>query len=102
MKERIRHVNTGGTLGLVELTTLRDVGQIKKRGRTQNFRRADFHLFKELVYETLSETALRDKGTEQSSQLLRTFFLEYGHSQFPYVKNQIRKAGEKYGSRRTS
>lgn len=80
MKEIIRHVKTGGILGcsdqaLVEFTTLRDMGQIKSRVRTLNFRRADFHLLKELVYGMLWKTALRDKGMEQSLQLFNNNFL---------------------------
>lgn len=57
MKELMRHVKTGGTLGcsdqaLVEFTTLKDAGQIKSRARTL-FRRAHFHLLRELVYGML-------------------------------------------------
>lgn len=79
MKELIRHAKTGGTLGcsdqvMVEFTTLRSGGQIKSRVRRLNFSRADFHLLKELVYGKLWKTALRDKGTEQSSQLFKNIY----------------------------
>lgn len=79
MKELMRHVKTGGTLGcsdqaLMEFTTLKDAGQIKSRARTL-FRRAHFHLLRELVYGMLWQTALKDKGTEESSQLFKNDFL---------------------------
>ena len=69
--ELIDDVKTGGSLGcsdhaLVEFAVLRDMGQAKSKVRTLNFRKAKFQLFKELVNRTPWETALRDKGAEQS------------------------------------
>ena len=69
--ELIGDAKTGGSLGcshhaLVEFTVLKDTGQAKSKVRTLNFRKANFQLFKELVNRTLWETALRDKGAEQS------------------------------------
>ncbi|KAK4825362.1 hypothetical protein QYF61_026881 [Mycteria americana] len=69
--ELIGDVKTGGSLGcsdhaLVEFTVLRDMGQAKSKIRTLNFRKAKFQLFKELGNRTPWETALRDKGAEQS------------------------------------
>ncbi|KFQ75677.1 hypothetical protein N337_11763, partial [Phoenicopterus ruber ruber] len=42
--------------------------------RTLNFRKANLQLFKELVNRTPWETALRDKGAEQSWQLFKEAF----------------------------
>ncbi|KFQ77747.1 hypothetical protein N335_12351, partial [Phaethon lepturus] len=42
--------------------------------RTLNFRKANFQTFKELVSRTPWETALRDKGTEQSWQIFKDAF----------------------------
>lgn len=55
--EVIKEVKTGTSLGcsahtLVEVVILRDMGQVKSRVRTLNFRRANFQLFKGLVDET--------------------------------------------------
>ncbi|KFV55360.1 hypothetical protein N328_07466, partial [Gavia stellata] len=49
----------------------RDRGQVKCKFRTLNFRKAKFQLFKELVNRTPWETALRDKGAEQSRQIFK-------------------------------
>ncbi|KAK4818274.1 hypothetical protein QYF61_009992 [Mycteria americana] len=59
---------------LVEFTVLRDMGQAKSKVRTLNFRKANFQLFKELVNRTPWETALRDKGAEQSWQIFKDTF----------------------------
>lgn len=68
--ELIREVKIGGSLGLsnhylVEFTLWRDMGQVKTRVKTLNFRKVNFQLFKELVDETAWETGLKDKGAEQ-------------------------------------
>ena len=76
---------------------LRDMGQVKGRVRTLNFRRANFQLFKELMDGTPWEAVLRDKGAEQSWQLFKDIFLEHKSSQFPPVRNQARKAGDQHG-----
>jgi len=70
-----------GSLGcsdhaLVDFTVLRDIGQTKTKIRPLSFRKADFQLFKELVNRTPWETALSDKGAEQSWKSLRTFSVE--------------------------
>ncbi|GAB0203436.1 hypothetical protein GRJ2_002809200 [Grus japonensis] len=72
-------IKIGGSLGcsdhaLVEFTVLRDMGQAKGKVRTLNFRKANFQLFKELVNRTPWETALRDKGAEQSWQIFKDAF----------------------------
>ena len=69
--ELIHDVKIGGSLGcrdhaLVDFIVLRDMGQTKSKVRTLNFKKYNFQLFKELVYRTPWETALRDKETEQS------------------------------------
>ncbi|GAB0203805.1 hypothetical protein GRJ2_002846100 [Grus japonensis] len=75
----VRDVKIGGSLGcsdhaLVEFAVLRDMGQVKSKVRTLNFRKAKFQLFKELVNRTPWETVLRDKGAEQSWQIFKDTF----------------------------
>ncbi|PKU45940.1 hypothetical protein llap_3743 [Limosa lapponica baueri] len=77
--ELIGDIKTGGSLGcsdhaLVEFAVLTDMYQAKSKVRTLNFRKADFQLFKELVSRAPWETALRDKGTEQSWQISKDTF----------------------------
>ncbi|KAK4811070.1 hypothetical protein QYF61_016356 [Mycteria americana] len=77
--ELIRGIKIGGSLGcsdhaLVEFAVLRDMGQAKSKVRTLNFRKANFQPFKELVNGTPWETALRDKGAEQSWQIFKDDF----------------------------
>jgi len=72
--ELIGDVKVGGSLGcsdcaLVVFTVLRDMGQVKGKVRTLNFRKANFQLLKESIDRILWETALRDKGAEQSWQI---------------------------------
>jgi len=75
----IAGVKTRGSLGcsdheLVEFTVLRDIGKAKSIVRTQNFRKANFQLFKELVSRTLWEMVHRDRGEEQSCQIFKDAF----------------------------
>ncbi|KAK4817941.1 hypothetical protein QYF61_002785 [Mycteria americana] len=77
--ELIGDVKIGGSLGcsdhaLVEFAVLRDMGQVKSKVRTLNFRKANFQLFKEVVNRTPWETALRDKGAEQSWRIFKDAF----------------------------
>ena len=77
--ELIGDIKIGGSLGcsdhaLVEFAVLRGMGQAKNKVRTLNFRKANFQLFKELVNGTPWETALRDKGAEQSWQIFKDAF----------------------------
>ncbi|KAK4821037.1 hypothetical protein QYF61_012217 [Mycteria americana] len=77
--ELINDVKIGGSLGcsdqtLVEFTVLRDMGQVRSKVRALNLRKANFQLFKELVNGTPWETALRDKGAEQSWQIFKDAF----------------------------
>ncbi|KAK4821784.1 hypothetical protein QYF61_002200 [Mycteria americana] len=77
--ELISGVKIGGSLGcsdhaLVAFTVLRDMGQAMSKVRTLNFRKANFQMFKELVNRIPWETALRDKGAEQSWQIFKDTF----------------------------
>jgi len=98
------NVKIGGRLGcsdhtLVEFTVLRDKGQVKSQLRTLKFRKAKFQLFKELVNRTPWETALRDKGAEQSWQNFKDAFHKTSRS--PGVRNQERKARDWHGRVKT-
>lgn len=59
---------------LVEFTILRNTSQVWNRGRLLNFRKAGFQLFREADSGIPWETALRDKGMEQSWQIFRKVF----------------------------
>ncbi|KFQ72243.1 hypothetical protein N335_12860, partial [Phaethon lepturus] len=52
----------------------RHMGAVKSKVRTLNFRKAKLQLFREFVNRTPWETALRDKGAEQSWQLFKDAF----------------------------
>lgn len=43
---------------------MRDIGQVKNKAKTQNFRKAELQLFTKLVKSTPWEAALRDKRAE--------------------------------------
>ncbi|KGL92594.1 hypothetical protein N301_15996, partial [Charadrius vociferus] len=64
----------------------RDMGQAKSKVRTLNFRKANFQLFKELVNRTPWETALRDKGAEQSWHIFKDAFLRDQELSIPRCK----------------
>ena len=87
----VSDVKTGGSLGcsdhaLVEFTVLRDMGQAKSKVRTLNFRKANLQLFKELVSRTPWDTAVRDKGAEQSWQSFKGAFLRVQELLIPTCK----------------
>lgn len=65
---------------------MRNMGQVKSRVRTLNFKRAKFQLFKKLVDATPWETALRDKGAEQSQQLFKDIILRAQELLIPTCK----------------
>ncbi|KFP56696.1 hypothetical protein N322_04880, partial [Cariama cristata] len=69
----------------------RDVGQVKSKGRTLNFRKANYQLFKELVNRTPWETALRDKGAEQSWQIFKEIFYRVQKLAIPRRKKSGRQ-----------
>ena len=94
--EIIGDVKIGGSLGcsanaLVEFTVPKDMGQVKSKGRTLNLRNESFHLFKELVSKTPWESALRDKGAEQSWQIFEDAFRRVQELSVP----RCRKSGKK-------
>ncbi|PKU46995.1 nedd4-binding protein 2-like 2 [Limosa lapponica baueri] len=77
--ELIGDITIGGSVGcsdhaLVEFTVLRAMGKDKSKVRTPNFRKTKFQLFKEFVSRSPWETALRDKGEEQSWQIFKDVF----------------------------
>jgi len=81
--ELIGDIKIGGSLccsdhALVEFAVLRDMGQVKSKVRTLNFRKVNFQLFEELVSGAHWETALRILSIECRS------------SQSPGVRNQER------------
>lgn len=57
------------------MVDLRDISQVKSTVKTLKFRKANFQFFKELVDGTPWETALKDKGAEQSWKLFKNIFL---------------------------
>lgn len=50
---------------LMEFAILRNIGQVRNRGRFLNFRKADFQLFRDIVSAIPWVTTPRDKGTKQ-------------------------------------
>ncbi|KAJ7410298.1 hypothetical protein BTVI_53881 [Pitangus sulphuratus] len=76
----IKGVKIGGSLScsdhaLVEFVTSRRLSLARSQLKTLNFGKAKFQLFKKLVNEIPWVTVLKDKGADQSWQLLRTSFL---------------------------
>jgi len=93
--ELIGDVKTGGSLGcsdhaLVDFTVLRNMGQVKHKVRTLNFRKGNFQLFKELNNRTPWETALRDKGAEQSWQIFKDAFHRMHELLIPRCKKSVK------------
>ena len=75
----IDDIKTGVSLGCshhtpVKFAVLTNTGEEKSKVRTLNFRKANFQLFKEFISRTPWETALRDKGAEQSWQIFTDAF----------------------------
>lgn len=68
----------------------------KSRVRTQNLRRANFRLFKELLDEILWETILRDLGSEQSWQLFKDSFLREQASPSLSIRDQVEESGNQH------
>jgi len=69
--ELIADVKNGGRLNcsdhsLVKFIVLTSMGQVKSKVRMLSFRKAKFQLFMGLVNQIPWETAVRDKGAEQS------------------------------------
>ena len=81
VSELISEVMIGDSPGcsdhaLEEFAVLRNKAQAKGNVKTLNFRKAKFQLFKKLVNRTPWETALRDKGEEQSWQIFKDISTE--------------------------
>jgi len=77
--ELISDVKIGVSLGcsdhaLMEFILLRDTGKVRIIVRTLNFRKANIQILKELVNRSPWETALRDRGAEQSWQIFKDAF----------------------------
>ena len=77
--ELISDIKIGGSMHcsdhtLVEFTLLRDIRKARSTLKTQNFRKANFQLFKELLRRASWETVLRDRGAEHSSQISKDAF----------------------------
>ncbi|KFQ01311.1 hypothetical protein N330_00721, partial [Leptosomus discolor] len=66
----------------------KDMGQAKSKVRTLNFRKANFQFFKDLVSRTPWETALRDKGAEQSWQIFKDAFHRAQELSIPASKKE--------------
>jgi len=89
--EQIGDVKIGGSLGcsehtLVGFTVLRSKGQTKSKDRTMKYRKAKFRLSKESVKRTPGETALRDKGADQSWQVFKDVFHKAQELSIPKYK----------------
>ena len=88
--ELIGDIKIGGSVDCsnhaLEFAVLRDMGWAKSKVRTLNFRKASFQLFKELVNRTPWETALRDKGAEQSWQIFKDAFHRAQEFSIPMCK----------------
>ena len=70
-EESIKEVKIGDSLGcsehaLVGFVIWRNAGLTKSRVRTLSFRRAKFHLLKELMSEISWKNVIKGIGTEQS------------------------------------
>ena len=71
VSELIGDIRTGSCLvssyrEMMEFTLLRDIRQRKSKIRKLNFRKANFHLFRELISPNPKESVLKDKREEQS------------------------------------
>jgi len=96
----IRNVKIGSSIdcsghALVEITILRNIGQVKSKVKTLDFRTENIQ-FRELEDGTPWQSAFRDKGAEQSWKHFKDIFL-HKSSRFPHVRNQERKAGHQNG-----
>ena len=74
--ELIGDVKTGGCSGhiLVGFILLRDMGKARSIVRILNYRKDNFKLYKEVLRRTPWETALRDKGAQQSWKIFKGAF----------------------------
>ncbi|KAM6317421.1 uncharacterized protein O3Q21_008449 [Podargus strigoides] len=99
VSEFIRDVKIGGSLGcsdhaLLQFTVLRCMSHMRSTVRTLNFRKTKFQLFKELVNRTPWETALKDKGAEQSWLIFKEAFHRAQELSIPRCK-KLGKEGKR-------
>lgn len=91
--ELISDVKNGGSLGcshhtVVRFAALKDMGHVKRKARTLNFRKAKFHMFKEFPHGKQSS------GTMEQNRIgrpLRTLFTECKSPQSQDIRNQRRE-----------
>lgn len=81
-KELIGEVKISGSLHcsdqvLVELMIWKDIGQVNSIVKTQNLRKVNFRLFKELVDGTPWKLPSGIKKQKRAGSSLKTFFLEH-------------------------
>jgi len=99
--ELIGDIRIGSCLGcsdhaMVEFTHPRDMGQTKIKIRMLNSKKADFHLFSELVSRTPWECALKEREWSRSGRFLRK--LSLGRKSYSSgVATQERKARDQHG-----
>lgn len=65
---------------------LKYIGQVKSIAKTLNVMKANFQLFHRLAAVIPQENALRNKGAEESWQLLKDIFLRAQKLQVPICK----------------
>ena len=99
-RELIGDVKTGSHLGcsdhaLVEFAVLTDTDQAKSQDPA--FQESKLRVVQGVSQEDTRETALRDKGAEQSGRSLRTLSIEGKSSRSPAVTNLERKARDQHG-----
>ena len=92
VEKSLGEVKIGGSLGcsdntLVEFVIWRNAGLAKSRVRILNFRRAKFHLLKELQGGVSWESVLDGMGTEQSWQLFKVTLLRVKELPIPSRRN---------------
>jgi len=58
----------------MKFTVLREKGQVNRKVRIRNFRKAKFQLSKRLVSRMSWESSLRDRGAEQSWRIFKDTF----------------------------
>lgn len=82
---------TGGCLNcsdhaVVEFILLRHIGKPKNKIRMLSFRKAKFHLFRELINKPSWESVLRDKGVDHSWQTSKGAFLRAQELSIPWCR----------------
>lgn len=86
----------GGSLGCrdqasVVLAVLRDMGQVRSKVRRLNFKNSEFQVYRERVSGIPWETALADKGAEQSWQFSKEVFRGVQELAIPRSKKLVKE-----------